>query len=59
MDNFECAGFFDGTIGSGTVGTVDNFACHAIDSFREGLPLHIFEVWSAEAFDEYPAVRFL
>jgi hypothetical protein len=59
VDYFECAGFFDSTIGSGAIRTVDDFTCHVVDGFRKGLSLHVFEIWSAEAFDEYAAVRFL
>jgi hypothetical protein len=57
--DFECTSFFHGAIGGGAVGTINDFASHTVDNFRERLPMDVFEVRTAETFYVCPTVRFL
>lgn len=58
VDDLECASFFDGAIGGGAVWAVHDFARHGVDSFGEGLTLHVFEVGPPKALDVRTAICF-
>lgn len=58
VDDFQSTSFFYSAIGSGAVGTVDDFASHGVNGFGERLSLHVFEVWSTKSFDKNPPVWF-
>lgn len=58
MYDLQGASFLDGSICGGTIRTVNCFTGSAIDSFEDGLSLDIFEIGTAETFDENATVGF-
>jgi len=58
VDDFEDTRGLDGTICRGAVRAVDDFACHGVYGFEEGLALNVFEVWFAEALEISTAIGF-
>lgn len=57
MHDLQGTSLLDGSICGGTIWAVNRFTGSAIDGFEDGLSLDIFEVGTAETFNENATVR--